>query len=310
MKSYTLMMAVPAIVIAAVLSGCDRNQARQAVKEAVGAAANAENAPNEKLNAYIEGNNRLVGNFGLAEMRKSYFEKNIPARSAKDDIFISAGRISQAIDPLKKGRAVKSDGMPELDQSADQLIGALEKLISQLNEMEPYYKAKAYKEDDLAKGKAQDPLLRESLDAAMSAQDKFGAALDVQSRKRDDALLATLKADGNATLYHLKLGLRQAEDVVNLFKSEADISNLEKYKQADALVAELEKTLAEQRKLHAALERGANQVNHDAVTERLTELVGAYRQLKTSKRSNDFNSMIHRYNGAVNASNEIRFPGA
>jgi hypothetical protein len=46
------------------------------------------------------------------------------------------------------------------------------------------------------------------------------------------------------------------------------------------------------------------------VTERLTELVGAYRQLKTSKRSNDFNSMIHRYNGAVNASNEIRFPGA
>lgn len=261
---------------------------------------------NAKLNAYTEAYNKLIGSFGLPETRKSYFDKEIAQKTAKADIFISQGWLDQALAAFKKGRALPPAGLDELDTSADQLISALEKLTAQLKELDLYYKAKAYKEDNLAKGKEQDPIVRASFDAGTSAMEKFNEVLTREHKKRDAALLAQLKASGNLRAYSIKLGLQQAQEIINLFKDEDDVKNPEKYKQGDALVAELEKTLAEQRKLHDAMQsKDANFMNHESVTDNLTSLVGAYRQLKESKRGNDFNQMVNKYNSAVGAANNI-----
>ena len=60
-----------------------------------------------------------------------------------------------------------------------------------------YYKSKAYKDDQLAKGKAQDPIVRASFDTAMAALTAFNGALDREHKKRDEQELASLKAEGN-----------------------------------------------------------------------------------------------------------------
>ena len=261
-----------------------------------------------KLNAYTEGYNKLIGTFGLPETRQKYFAQNIPSKSATDNIFITVGWIHLAMNELKRGRAFSSSQLEELDQSADQLISNLDKLTTQLNAIEIYYKSKAYKEDNLAKGKAQDPEIRANFDASVAAMEKFNSVLSREQKKRNMQVLAKLKEEGNLLGYGTKLALQQGDELLSLFANEADIKNPEKYQQADQLIAQLEKTLAEQREHYAAAKaKNASPDSwHESAASYLTSMVGSYRDMKQSKRPKDFNEMVSNYNKAVENANRIR----
>lgn len=272
------------------------------------AAAKAEpgEAYTRKVNAYTQAYNKLIGNNGLARTREGYFQKNMASRKPGDDLFINTGWIHLGLAALKQARALPAAGVDEMDRLADGLAASLDTLMTQLTELDVYYKSKAYKDDQLAKGKAQDPVVRASFDAAMAALASFNEALDREHKKRDEQELAALKAEGNMRMYNIKLGLQQGERIVSLFASEDDLANPGKFAQGDQLVAELEKTLAEQRKTNEAMgTKDANAMNHESLTEHLTALIGEYRQLRQSRKANDFNSMVHKYNAAVGAANSI-----
>ena len=322
-KSKQVIFVTLATSTALILSACGKN-GNETPKEktsspaptktaAAAPAVKKESADQDKnftakLNAYTEGYNKLIGTFGLPETRQKYFAQNIPSKSATDNIFITVGWIHLAMNELKRGRAFSSSQLEELDQSADQLISNLDKLTTQLNAIEIYYKSKAYKEDNLAKGKAQDPEIRANFDASVAAMEKFNSVLSREQKKRNMQVLAKLKEEGNLLGYGTKLALQQGDELLSLFANEADIKNPEKYQQADQLIAQLEKTLAEQREHYAAAKaKNASPDSwHESAASYLTSMVGSYRDMKQSKRPKDFNEMVSNYNKAVESANRIR----
>ena len=269
-------------------------------------AGNAAQQSTQKLNAYTSAFNKLIGTFGLPDTRKRYFEENIAKKNASDSLSISDGWVEGALDELKKGRALNTSGLSALDASADALIGQLGKLVPQLKGLDVYYESKAYKEDNLARGKAEDASMRASFDASIAAMKAFSTALSAEQKKRDVDMLAQLKASGNLLSYNTKLALGQGEDLVNLF-GEGEIKTAAKYVEGDALVKELEQTLAAQRELYAAAKaKGpAPDSGHESTASNLVSLVGAYRAMKQSRQPNDYNDMVKEYNDAVSSANGI-----
>ncbi|MEC5213174.1 hypothetical protein RCH06_001719 [Polaromonas sp. CG_9.5] len=215
-------------------------------------AGNTEQQASQKMNAYTDAYNKLIGTFGLPETYEGYLKDNIPKRTATDSISITDGWVEIALDKFKKGRALASGGQEALNQSADQLIGALDKLVVQLKALNIYYESKTYKNDNLARGKSEDASLRTHFEASMSAMKSFNEVLSQEQKKRNTEMLARLKASGDLLGYNSKLALGQGEELINLFHTESDIKSAAKYTEGDALVAELEKTLTAQLELYAA----------------------------------------------------------
>lgn len=260
----------------------------------------------QKLNVYTSAYNKLIGTFGLTETREKYFDSHIAKKNANDSLSITDGWVEGALDELKKGRGLQASGLTALDASADALIGTLGKLVTQLKGLDVYYESKAYKEDNLARGKAEDASLRANFDASIAAMEAFNAALDMEQKKRDVEMLAELKASGDMLGYNTKLALGQGEDLVNLF-GEADIKPAAKYVEGDTRVKELEKTLASQRELYAAAKakEPAPDYGYESTASNLVSLVGAYRAMKQSRQSDDYNDMVKAYNDAVSSANGI-----
>ena len=260
-----------------------------------------------KLNAYTAGYNKLIGTFGLPETQERYFKANIPARKATDSVSITDGWVDQGLEQFKQGRALPAGGLEALDTAADQLITPLDKLVTQLKALDVYYSSKAYKDDNLAKGKAQDAELRQLFTSTTAALKNFNTALGVEQKKRGAEALASLKASGDMLSYDTQLALQKGEELISVFTDEADIGNPAKYQQADALVATLEATLADQRTQYnaAKAKKPAPDYGHESANGSLVSLVGAYREMKQSKKASDYNSMVKYYNSAVESGNRI-----
>ena len=312
---------------AVLLAACEKNPAETAAaaNEAVAlaehaagsAAAKAESAEAAdeqtglKLNGYTEAYNKLIGTFGLPETYESYLKANIAKQTAKSSISFTDGWIEDALNMFKKARALPSTGPQALEQSADTLIAALDKLLVQLKALDVYYKSKAYKGDNLARGKKEDASLRASFEASTAAMTAFNGVLRQEQKKRGAEALARLKASGDMLGYNSKVALGKGEELINLFQNERDMKNAAKYVEGDALVAELEKTLTEQRALYAAAKDKAKdkeaqpEYGHESMASSLVSLVGAYRGLKQSRQVKDYDEMIKEYNRAVENANDI-----
>ena len=269
-------------------------------------AENAGQLATRKLNAYTSAYNKLIGTFGLTETRKDYFEKNIIKSKSADDLSVSDGWVEGALDELKKGRDLHASSLAALDTSADALIAPLNSLVTRLKGLRVYYDSKAYKDDNLARGRAEDTPLRANFDASIAAMRAFNAALDVEQKKSNIELLARLKATGNMLGYNTKLALGQSEELVNLF-GDGDFKTAEKFVQGDTLVKELEKTLTAQREQYSAAKAkgSAPDYGHESTASNLVSLVGAYRAMKQSRQGNDYHDMVKAYNEAVSSANGI-----
>ncbi|MDB5932343.1 MAG: hypothetical protein JWR60_4050 [Polaromonas sp.] len=267
----------------------------------------AEQQATLKLNAYTEAYNKLIGTFGLPETYESYLKDNIPKQTPTDSISISDGWIENALDLFKKGRALPSADQETLDKSADQLIGALDKLVVQLKALDIYYESKAYKNDNLARGKSEDASVRANFEASTAAMASFNDVLGQEQKKRGAETLAKLKASGDLLGYNTKLALGQGEELINLFNTASDMKDAAKFTQGDTMVAELEKTLATQRELYAAAKAKEPRPDsgHESMASSLVSLVGAYRDMKQSKQVKDYNDMVKEYNRAVENANGI-----
>ena len=270
-------------------------------------AAQAGESSIAKMNAYTEAYNKIIGTFGLFETRDRYVKANIPSKKASDSVSITNGWVDIALEQFKKGRALPSGGLEQLDKAADSLIAPLEKLVSELKELDIYYSSKAYKDDGLAKGKAKDAEVRADFAASVAALKSFNEVLSAEQNKRDTAMLAKLKESGDMLSYSTKMALRQGEQLINLFDDQSDISNPAKYVQGDVIIASLEATLAEQRKAYADAKskQPSPDSGHESAGSRLVSLIGDYREMKQSKKAAAYNSMVKDYNSAIESANRI-----
>ncbi|MDP5280780.1 DUF3829 domain-containing protein [Sphingomonas sp. DG1-23] len=258
-----------------------------------------------KLSAYTEAYNALIDTFGLPRTATEYKEERVASRSPADDISISQGWIETAHGKLKAARALPG-ALGPLDAAAGTLDTALEKLMARLGPLYSYYNTKAYRQDALKRGKAEDAQMTAEFDAALKAMDDFNTALVQQRRAGTDAELAQLKADGDTVGYNNKQAMRQAEDLVALFDKPEDLKDPAVFAKGDALAGSLEKLLAEQQKALAAAKAKATEPIEKSrlgvyglVGDMLGTMIGQYRQLKQSHSGNDAQSMVDSYNRAV-----------
>ncbi len=311
-SAASLAAMLCAVALTPLLTACgkgsDKNATGTGAISAAGQGEKAGTRESDKINAYTEAYNKLIGTFGLQQTRERYFQQNIARRKPTDSISITEGWLDQALALFKKGRANKAGGLKELDEAADAVITPLGIVTAQLKELEIYYTSKAYKDDALAKGIAADAGLRANFDAAVAAAEKFSAVLGREEKKRNAAQLEELKSRGDLVGYQTKLALMQGQDLLDLFGSPQEINNAEQYKKGDALVVTLEKTLAEQRKVYAAAQGDKKPPSsyHESVASYLTSLLGHYRELKQSKKVDEANQMVKDYNSAIENANRVR----
>lgn len=295
------------LALAACGTGAGGNKTDADVVAAVG-----DEKTEAKLGAYTEAYNGLVGTFGLAETTESYLKADIPHAAVSDSITISNGWVETNTNKLKEAQALPGD-LGALDTAAGKLEDALNKVNARLGPLYAYYNSKAYRQDSLAKGKAEDAAMRAEFDAASKALDGFNTELQ---RLRDASLereLATLKDSGDMAGYNTKLALQRTRQLIDLFDKPEDVKNEALLAKADGIAASLDTLLADQRKAVADAKAKATEPmdkarisSYSTVENMLGSALGSYRQMRQTKNPDDMQNTISSYNHAVESANRIR----
>lgn len=192
--------------------------------------------------------------------------------------------------------------MDDIDVYVTQFIDAAEKLNAEMKELEPYFKSRAYKDDDLAKAKAVYPSHQANYEAALTALDGIDKLLMKYQRQSTLKHMEQFKAQGNMVRYYTEESMMYAQDLLALFEDpNKDIKNQEVYKKADEILVQFEASLEAQRKANEeAKENGAkNTSSYETLNGGLTSLVGSYRDLRQKKTPSAFNNMMKSYNRVV-----------
>lgn len=311
MSIFKIGAPVALLALAACNGGISGNNSTAAVGGDAEAVTEEGSKESAKLAAYTEAYNKLIGTFGLTETAKRYEDAKVSGKSGSDNIHITDGWISQGRETLSK--AIDSSGdLGKADVAAKALRDALDPLLKRLDGLKIYYDSKAYKDDALARGKAEDAQMRAEFTRALDALRAFDEQITILQRVRDDKLTAEFKAKGDLLSFNSKTALRQAEDLINLFNKPEDLKDPAVIAKGNAQVTALEKTLADLRaETEKAKASGGDAdltrslLYHGQVSDYLTSMVGKYRELREEGDPDDRNSMVEDYNRAIDASNNL-----
>lgn len=270
-----------------------------------------------KLNAYTGGYNVVLGSYGLKEQVENYDRGHITGPKPEPDyLILNNGWLDQARDQLKAGRAMPAGDLGEVDAAVDRFLPALEKVMAHETQLSSYYTSKAWRDDALARGKREDPVLRAEFATAQTEGDRLEKVLTRVRDAREVADLDRMKASGDMLGYDTQLALRQARALIGGFASEADIHNAAKVAAAGTQAAALERTLADQHaEVIKAKAKGAGSANGSVgiadfrvdtlgrASGELDALLGHYRDLKAGGGAEAYQAMVASYNEAIGDSN-------
>ncbi len=113
-----------------------------------------------KLNAYTDGYNIVIGEFGLKQQLDDYQKAGINgAHPMPQAVYLTGGWLDQARAKLQAARAMPGGGLADVDTAADRFLPALQQVLTHEGSLNGYYQSKAWRDDGLARGKREDPLL-------------------------------------------------------------------------------------------------------------------------------------------------------
>ncbi|MCL2714797.1 MAG: YiiG family protein [Alphaproteobacteria bacterium] len=269
-------------------------------------------AINPKLNAYIKAYNLFIGTFGFTEQYRSYQRSNISRASVKSNFWVKDGWIGKGVDILYQA-APDMEPKNELNAAAAALLVSMKKVQEHLASLSIYYDSKKYLDDNLARGRAEDPVLLAEFKAAAGDLARFNVLLEEEVDRRDLAQLEVLKKEGQEEEYYLKTATFHAGRLLKVLKPGEDGSDTSVYARGDAEVAAIEKALEAARAVH---NKDGSMVQLDVVAPVFNALTGSYRELKSSRSkagSRDFavkvSGMVNSYNMAVQLLNGLNGTG-
>ncbi len=309
MISVSRRLALGGLLV--LLAGCDRGGGGSPL--VVGGGDQA------KLNAYTEGYNIVIGEFGLRQQLDAYQKAGINgAHPMPQAVYLTGGWLDQARAKLQAARAMQGGGLADVDAAADRFLPALQQVLTHEASLNGYYQSKAWRDDGLARGKREDPQLVSEFRTAFATAAPLDTALTRARDTRKRAQLAALKASGNAVAYQSQLALSQARILVQSFQSEADLHDPAKLASANAAAATLEKTLAGQHAAVAKAKAGLNPGSIDGFRvdscgragDDLDRMLGSYRDLKAGGGAQAYQAMIVAFNSAVSGVNVTIQAGA
>ncbi len=298
-------LAAVCVLLGAILSlpGCDNsNSTGNSQTPATTQVESAQAVEQQKFNLYVKAYNRLLDDtFGLLGTIRLYGEMKLD-RAKPTDMFHapSAGSYyTDAINDLKQGRDLSATGSEDADAAADALLKTLPVVISRINEIAPCFNGGAYREDKLAKGKAQDPATRAAFEDAMESLGQMDQALSSHQRRAQAEEAEALRKEGNMPAYYTLNSLMLGTDMVNAM-SQKDVAK------ADTIVPKLEASLEELRKSLIDYKDPVTKSSMSIVQSALTNSIGFMRQYKELKHDSSIKAMMDSYNAAVGAANNLR----
>jgi hypothetical protein len=319
MMKKSLFIACVAAMVA--LAGCgDKKDEGQATGSSGSSPSSAStstgssavkdnNASIKKMNAYVKATNGMKGSFPPRKNFERYQKLDIPNAKASQDIYFpdSVSILTHTVvRNLKEGMEISADGFNELDPLAKAFMDSAEKLLAQQQELKGYYESKAYKEDNLAKGKAAHATLMQNYEALFTTYRAFDVKLEKELRIRDEKRAEQYKADGNMVRYNLQMSFLTAQDILATVEvmGRGETPN---WAAADESAKKLTAFIEGFKTEVEAMPEDKRPSGVTSVVDYLNRFLGGYRTLKETKKANDYNSMVDKYNSAISSRSSIRF---
>jgi hypothetical protein len=294
---------VLSVIIALGLSACGEGggSASPAVTQAAG-----NEATQQKMSLYIEGFNALIDDtWGIPRYFTEYQELDIqhasPSATLRNPSNIT--HLEGAIEKLKEARASRGgDQGKAADDVADRLIPRLEALLAQWRTLDPYFEARAYREDNLAKAKAADAALTQAYQGSVTGIEELEKALSDYQRATNAARLEAMRKAGHAAEASTLDAMQKADFFANAV-IEANTA------EADRLLPEMEAAVAKLREEQGKLPAdNPNKSTLNSIADDLTGMIGYYRDFKQSPAEIYQSQVVARYNSAVGSLNDVELP--
>lgn len=289
------------------LGGCDNLKGKNGNAGAGVTAAqdDSENGPEAKYGAYTKAFNKLIDDvpWNLPKTYASMQKFDVNALKASDEISYpgTTSLLQRALEDIKAGRAMKTAGATAADAAADKLIAAGDILVAEWQALEPYFKSRAYRDDNFAKAKSADPKVRAAYVKAMAGFTDLDAALGAHQRGRSAARMAAFQKDGNMAGFHAIKAMLLADRFSTAARSKDPAA-------AASILPELTAAVDELRKAGAALPADDdNKSEIERMTGHLSDSIGSYRDYQQGKDDDDLESVIKDYNEAVESSNDLEW---
>lgn len=290
------------------LAACGQGDAKNGAEgrpQSVRAAAGAETTQ-QKLSLYTEAFNKLIDdNWGVPENFDKYQKLNIPSANATSSIYFPENitTLETAIEKLKEGKALSGGPQSQrADAAVDKLIPQLEALLAQWKTLDPYYESRAYREDNLAQGKAAHAALMTAYQGATAGIGELDAALTEYQRASNAAKMAALIKSGHTAEASLIDAMQKADH----FTTAVIEDNAA---EADRLLPEFVAAAAKLRTAEAGLAAdNANKSEFSSIAGRLDSMIGSWRDYKQSKSDYERESIVDDYNSAIGTMNRVEMP--
>ncbi|WP_292224190.1 DUF3829 domain-containing protein [Brevundimonas sp.] len=309
MKSRTAVSAMALVCAMTMgLAACGQGDAKggpdgqaQSVKAAAG-----NEATQQKMGLYSEAFNKLIDDsWGVSENFERYQKTDIPNASPSSTINFPENitTLETAIAKLKEGKALAGGGQSQrTDAAVDKLLPHLEALLAQWKTLDPYYESRAYREDNLAQGKAAHPALISAYENSIAGIEDFDAALTEYQRAANAAKMAALVKAGHTAEASMMDAMQKADH----FTTAVIDDNAA---EADRLLPEFVAATNKLRETQAGMAAdAANKSELSSIAGYLDSIIGSWRDYKQDNSDRHRESIVGDYNRAISTVNRVEMP--
>lgn len=316
MKPYSIFLSVVLVVCIGLVSACKRPEstaARSTDKSqpviAQSSSATEQNAltpeqlADNKLAVYADLYNMLVHEEnGLPEGYRELSKKVLKGKSSDNIDFPSIDNLEKILQSLRENRSVSTNELAETDKAADELIAAGDKLLAHEKELVAYFKDRIYKADNMAKIKAMSAELEQDYESALAALSGFGAEVLKSKRASAEKRMEDLKASGDMVRYHTEEIMMLSEELLALFDDpKVPFNRSDAFSKGNSLTVKLNSAIQAQRKAadDARAKEGKVSPYYEAIRNNAGGIISDYREVRDRRSQSAFNSMLKKYDKAV-----------
>lgn len=289
------------------LSACSDNKANgdNPRPQSTAQAAGSE-ATQEKMDLYIDAFNALIDDpWGVPKYFGEYQKLDIPNAAATASIHFpeNISHLEGAIEKLKEGRALNGGAQgKKADEAVDRLIPQLEALLAQWRTLDPYFEARAYREDGLAKAKGAHAALMQAYQGSVAGIETLDSALSEYQRATNAAKMEAMRKAGHAAEASVLEAMQKAD-----FFTNAVMEN--NAPEADRLLPEIEAAVAKLREEQAKMPSdNRNKSTLNSIADNLSGMIGEYRDFKQTGADGYREQVVDSYNSAIGNMNRVELP--
>ena len=300
-------IALPVLLVAAGLAGCNQTSEKPAATQDVvhtASTPNTENTFSKKLDLYTQAYYLLMNGPDSLQPAYNTFHLVRKAKSADDIRFSTSRSLNRGLELFGQGLAIEDENMGDLDEAVRDAWQAGNQLRQDEQELEPYFRNREYRKDHLAKARASYNAIQNDYEIMFSHMAKIETLLFQYRKEESVRRMDHFREKGDWLGYYTEESIQNAQDLLALFvESEEPLDSATLYARGNQLLHRLETSLAAQRKAYeeARASGGKNTATSLSVYRILTSLVGSYRDLRQRKKTGDLAAMHKKFNDALMA---------